>query len=404
MTTPDLDFESPDALRDPYPLYRHLLELDKAPLHPGLNGICLARYTDVQGAFRDERLSSNRFGPVLASLPPEVARAAEPLARSLRHWTLFLDPPRHTQLRRLINQGFTPRLVRALEPRIRQVVDELLDAVVEKESFDAVADLAYPLPAIVIAEMLGLPVEDRDRLKHWSQELLYGLSTVPEIERLGRAQAAVVEMQEYFGAIVRARREEPREDIISALVAARDEGEPLSDEELVATCIMLLFGGHETTTNLIANGLLTLLRHPEAVRDLRADPALLEGAVEEVLRYESPVQRLSRSTAAPVELGGHALEAGRRVVLFLAAANRDPRRFEDPDRFDIHRRDNRHLAFGYGIHFCVGATLGRLEGRLAFGAVLDRFADLELLVDEPEWHETTGVRALRRLPIAARPA
>ena len=285
---------------------------------------------------------------------------------------LLQDPPDHTRLRTLVSKAFTPRAIESLRGRIEQMVDALLDVAVDRGEMDLIADLAYPLPASVICEMLGVPLQDRDRLREWSADIARSLDAVivsdPEV--IARANAAGVALREYFERLVAERRRAPRADILSGLIAAEEAGDRLSTDELFATVILLFLAGHETTANLIGNGMLALLRHPAELARLRDDPALIESAVEELLRYDSPVQRVSRITTADVVIGDRTIPAGSLAMALLAAANRDPAYFPDPDRLDVARRDNRHLAFGSGIHFCLGAPLARLEGRIVFAALL----------------------------------
>jgi cytochrome P450 len=334
-------------------------------------------------------------------MDPDRRAALAPLEEIHQGMMLFSDPPKHTRLRGLVNKAFTPRVVEGLRERIRAVVDGLLDEVDPAGRMDVIADLAAPLPVIVIAELLGVRAEDRVQLKHWSDAFAAfiggqaGIENVPEW-----ANEGIVALREYFGEEVARRRVEPGDDLISALLAAEERGDVLSENELFATCILVLIAGHETTTNLIGNGLLALLRHPEQRRLLQDDPALARSAIEELLRYDSPVQLTSRLALAPLELGGKQIDEGRFVDVWLGPANRDPAQFPDPDRLDLRRADNRHVAFGYGPHFCVGAPLARLEGQIAISAILDRVPAIRL-VDEPlEYQQSTVFRALKRLPVA----
>jgi cytochrome P450 len=385
---------------DPYPFYEALRA--GGPVQWSELGQTweIFGYAEVAAALRDPRLAADRSTLFFSWMDPERRAALAPLEEIHQGMMLFSDPPKHTRLRGLVNKAFTPRVVEGLRDWIRTVVDRLLDDVEPAGRMDVIADLAAPLPVIVIAELLGVRAEDRVQLKHWSDAFAAfiggaGAEDVPEW-----ANEGIVALREYFGEEVARRRVEPGEDLISALLAAEERGDVLSENELFATCILVLIAGHETTTNLIGNGLLALLRNPDQRQLLRDDPSLIRSAIEELLRYDSPVQLTSRLAVAPLEVGGRQIEAGRFVDVWLGSANRDPAQFPDPERLDLRRADNRHVAFGYGPHFCVGAPLARLEGQIAVSAVRDRFPTLTL-VDEPlEYQHSTVFRALKRLPVA----
>jgi cytochrome P450 len=298
-----------------------------------------------------------------------------------------------------VTQAFTPRVVEDMRSHIGSIVDDLLDAVEANGSMDLIGDLAYPLPVIVIAEMLGVPPEDRDQFKQWSDRLVAGLDPLVTRDVLALADEAVAELRDYFAPLFVARRAEPRGDLISALVGAEEEGERLNEEELYATCILLLAAGNETTTNLIGNGTLALLRHPDQCVLLRDDPSLIESAVEEMLRYDGPVQLTSRVAMEDVWISGTRIAAGEFAVAILGAANRDPLQFADAASFKVAREDNRHAAFGHGIHFCLGAPLARLEAQIAIPRLLERMPNLQLAESKPVWRETTVLRGLKRLPV-----
>jgi cytochrome P450 len=389
--------------RDPYPTYKALQTKD--PFHRSrlVGGWVLTRYGDVSAVLRDNRfLADDRKLPFFAKNRKRLLDAgvltAEEAARDAPTM-LRVDPPNHTRLRGLVNKAFTPRAVESLQPRIEQIVDHLLDAVVEKREMDAIRDLAYPLPVIVIAEMLGIPPEDRAQFKRWSDDVVGDLGTA-NIESTRRAMAASRELRLYLEPILEERRREPKEDLLSALLAAEEAGDRLSTEEMYTMVMLLLVAGNETTTNLIGNGLLALLRHPDQLALLRTDPSLAEPAIEELLRYDSPVQATSRFVLEDVELAGNTVSAGQQVALLLGAANRDPQRFERPDELDITRENVQPLSFGSGIHYCLGAPLARMEGRIALGALLERFPNLRLATDNLEWNDNLILRGVKSLPLA----
>jgi cytochrome P450 len=382
----------PEILADPYPLYCQLRSSDPVHWDSNLGSWVLTRYADVVACLLDPRLSARRiYGS------PETQ---DPITRALSQEMLFLDPPDHTRLRKLVTRSFTPRMVEGMRPRIQQIVDQLLDAAGSSGGMDAIRDLAGPLPVVVIAEMLGVPVTDRDALKRWSDDFAALLGTLSlDEEQMAKARQSAMEMIDYFQGVVRQRRGGPGDDLISALIAAEEQGDALSAGEVVMNAMLLLAAGHETTTNLIGNGLLALLRHPEQQRRLMDEPSLIVSAVEELLRYDSPVQFTDRIAREPLEIGGLGIEPGQTVTVVLAAANRDPAQFPEPDRLDLGRRDNRHVAFGQGIHFCVGAALARLEGQIAIQTVLSRFPALRLESNRLHWRTNQVVRGLKSLPV-----
>jgi len=393
---PRVDLLDPAVLSDPYPLFHRLRTEDPVHWEADLEFWALTRYADALYALREDSLLSSAIHD-----SPRPGGVGLSSAR----WFVFLDPPRHTRLRALVHSAFTPQVVEGLRARIQAIVDELLDRAAEAGRLDLIADLGFPLPAIVIAELLGVPAEDRAQFRAWSADLAAAGGLVrmaaDGAERLSRARAGGAALNAYFRDIIRERRRAPRDDLVSRLTGVQSAEGTLSEEELVDTCALLLFAGHETTTNLIGNGMLALLRHPDELSRLRADPSLIGSAVEELLRYDSPVQMRVRVARETVEIGGRRIAKGQRVLILVGAANRDPARFPDPDRLDIARPDNRHLAFGHGIHFCTGAPLARLEGAIAIRRLLRRFPRLELTTDQLAWRETLTLRALNALPVSA---
>lgn len=381
-------------MANPYPFYRRLRARD--PVHWDGSSWMLTRYVDVVAALHDPRLSSRQFdhSSRLAGDPVSVE-----VARHLSQWMLYSDPPSHTRLRSLAQRAFTPRSVEILRSRVQGFLDDLLDTVQAEGQMDVIRDVAYPLPAIVIAELLGVPPADRDLFKQWSDDLFGYLGNVYDGYQAERAAAGIAGLSGYLVPIIERRRRTPEDDLISRLIAAQGQAERLSDNELVAFCTLLLIAGHETSTNLIGNGLLALLQHPDQIQHLREDASLIGKTVEEVLRYDPPVQLVWRQTMQALEIGGRQIEAGQVVLLNLAAANRDPDQFREPDRFDITRQETRHVGFGYGAHFCLGAPLARLEGQLALQTMLHRFSTLHLASETLEWHATVAFRRLKALPV-----
>ena len=385
----------PEFLADPYPTYHRLREEDPVH-HSPMDFWVLTRYEDVAAVLRDPRfikeplvsMVAARFG---VSVPPGVELSM-----------LDRDPPDHTRLRSLVSKAFTPRVVEGLRPRIQKMVDDLITRAEAVGTMDLIEEFAYPIPVNVICEMLGVPVDDHERFKGWSLDIARGLDSVwlpLESEIPKRSGAARHAIGDYMRGLIAERRASPRGDLLSALIAAEEAGDKLSEDELIATCILLLIAGHETTVNLIGNGTLALLRHPEELRRLRETPGLITSAVEELLRYDGPVQRTARITSTEVTIGGRTIPKGEMVMPFIGAADRDPSQFPDPDRLDLGRADNRHIAFGWGIHFCLGAPLARVEGQIAIDTLVRRLPGLALVDAEPEHRQSLTLRGLKALPV-----
>ncbi|NMO92804.1 cytochrome P450 [Actinomycetospora sp. TBRC 11914] len=389
----------PEVLADPYPLYKNLRTTDPVHWDPYLHAWIVTGYDDVTTVLK--RFSARRTPPPeyfeLLGVP-EVAPVAELMVRMM----LFMDAPEHPRVRRLASAAFTPGRVAVLDQRIAEIGEQLIDAVLARGDgrMDLMADFADPLPAMVTTDLLGVPVEDHMDLKRWSTtfaEMLGNFQHNPE--RLGGVLEAVQNLVSYFTKEVEAQREKPVDGLVSAYINAEVDGDRFTTEEIVANCIVTMVGGLETTTNLFGNGLLALLRDPEALARLRAHPELMDSAVEELLRFESPSQHTARLAPKDLELGGKQIGQKQAVIAVMGSANRDPQRFHDPDRLDIARQDNRHVAFAWGAHFCFGAPLARLEGRIGFGTLLRRLPTIEL-VDEPlTWRENLGLRGLTALPL-----
>jgi cytochrome P450 len=390
----------PDVLANPYPLFRRLRTEDPVHWDVFLHTWVVTRYVDVLEVL-------HKFSADRTHTPAKLAAMGlgdmSPIAQLMVKQMLFMDPPAHTRLRSLASQAFSPARVAVLRSHIRDIVKRLLDEVQDKGEMDIIRDLGDPLPAIVTAEMLGVPTGDRQRLKNWSAdfaEMLGNFQHNPE--HAPRMLRAVEEMTAYFKDQVCIQRDRPQEGLVHSLMTAEVDGDRLTDEEVVATCIVTMVGGLETTTNLIGNGVLTLLRNSDEMRRLREDLTLVPSAVEEMLRYESPSQHTGRLASEDVELGGRLIRKGQAVMAVMAAANRDPERFPDPDRFDVARADNRHLAFGYAAHFCFGAALARVEGQEVFEAIMRRLHDLELQPGDLTWRNNLGLRGLTALPVKFR--
>ncbi|AVH74387.1 cytochrome P450 [Nostoc sp. 'Lobaria pulmonaria (5183) cyanobiont'] len=391
----------PEFRSDPYPFYHRLRSKD--PIHWSYLGFwVITRYADNLTLLRDSRFSSdlrNWSGYEQRYIRREHVEFS-PLAQLVSKWITNQDPPYHTRLRGLVSKAFNPRSIEAMRPHIQDIVNQLLDRVQDAGVMDVIADLAYPLPITVIAQMLGVPVEDRDRLKQWSFDISRTLDPVMTLDLFKQVNSSIMTFIEYLRHLITERRNHPQQDLLSAMIVAREQSDMLSEDELIATCIFLFAAGHETTSNLIGNGLLALLRHPDELDKLKQNPTLIQSAIEELLRYESPVQLWWRTALEDIEFGNSIIRKGQMVIVHLGAANRDPDQFPDPDRLDITRRENRHIAFSNGIHTCLGAALARLEAEIVFNTLLERMPNLKLQSNAVEWHETMSLRSLKALPIA----
>jgi hypothetical protein len=402
----------PQLLADPYRFYERLHGMGSVIFVPGLFGIgawVVGSYGSCQLVLRGKSFGKEGAKVVPAEVLARIPQESVELAERRRNSMLFRDPPDHTRLRSLVNQAFTPRTIEQLRPHIAEIADQLIDAMTGTRdgaaggqgSADLIGEFAFPLPITVIAELLGVPPADRDRFKAWSTALAGGLhpaATPEDIRRAGQAAAAI---DAYVLTVVEERRREPRPDLISALVQVQSEGDKLSEAELAATCRLILTAGHETTVNLIGNGMRALLLHPEAREALTKEPALLPSAIEELLRYDSPVQMTVRFCYQDTALGPHHIKRGDLVITLLGAANRDPAQFPDPDRLDLRRENaHTHLSFGLGIHYCLGASLARVEGELALSALLRRLPSLSLTKEPLIYRDNLVLRGLKSLPVA----
>jgi pimeloyl-[acyl-carrier protein] synthase len=389
---------APHMFTNPYPTYAVLRAKDPVHWSPLMDSWIVSYYEDVDAILRDhKRFSSDaRHRRSARPRPSVVASPNEPPSM------LFLDPPDHTRLRALVNKAFTPQAIEALKPRIRVIANAMLDQIPDPATFDVIETLAYPLPVIVMAELLGVPPEDRAQFKVWSDQRARLLELTITASEIQVAIQAAREFDAYFLEVINARRKEPRDDLLSTLVAAEEAGDKLTQSELLVMLRLLLIAGNETTTNLIGNGLLALLCHPDQLQALRADPSLMPSAVEELLRYDGPVQINGRTAMEDMEIKGRHIQQGQSIILLIGSANHDPNVFHSPERLDITRKEGNHIAFGRGVHHCLGAALARLEGGIAFEAILERFAEIRLLTDHPPFKDNVVLRSLRALPVGAR--
>jgi cytochrome P450 len=399
--TISFDPRDPVAIQRPLDILLPLQADDPVHWSPALKGWVVTRYSDVKSIQMNGDMSADRLTPFYQSQPEGERGQLQELVRYLNTWVAFLDPPDHTRLRTVLNKVVTPGAMRELDRAIGEIADDLLDRIEARgpAPFDFIKEFANPLPASVIMDLLGVPREDMVLLRDWSMQLqpfLGGASISPNKYESGRA--GIVGMADYFRAMAADRTRRPREDVVSRFVALRDAGE-ISEDELIGSCILFLFAGHETTTNLIANGVRALLAHPEERARLAAEPELVESAVEEMLRYDGPSGAVVRVVSADHELRGRKLRTGDRVFAMIHAANHDPEQFDEPARFDIARTPNRHLTFNHGRHFCLGAPLARAEARIAIDRLMRRFPNLAMATDTFEYMDTLIMRGVREMPM-----
>lgn len=385
---------SPEFRLNPYPVYDMLRQHAPIFFWENWRFYFLSRYDDCAALLRDNRLGQGEFNEDWS--PPE---SQKDLIRLQKDWMLLKDPPDHTRLRGLVFKAFTPRMVEQLRDTIQAITDRLLDEVQDKGEMDLMAALAYPLPVTVIAEMLGIPRHDQDQFHEWSNALARSLDLTDVTAVYDKASEAAAVFTEYLADLAEQRRRQPQNDLLSALVAVENEGEHLTANELYATSSLLFVAGHETTINLIGNGTLALLRHPDQLALLKENGGVMKTAVEELLRYDSPVQMTSRMALEDITYKGHTFKRGTQVGFLLGAANHDPERFENPGQLDITRQKNQHLSFGGGIHYCLGAPLARLEGEIALTTLLRRMPDLQLATETPEYGDNYLLRGLKSLPL-----
>jgi cytochrome P450 len=391
------------VLQDPYPAYARLLE--DGPLHYVDVGSKWAVWSvfghaECSSIAKDPRCSAKRAQQLLLPLP--LSRQAEfnELARMFSLWLIFMDPPEHSRLRKLLNKGFSPAAIEALRPQIEDLVDRMLRPLKPGMEVDLLSEFAYPMPVSVISEMMGVPEALHGKFGDWSRAIaLFRGSPNRTVEHARAAQDAMLQLTDYFRKTVAERKRNKGNDLISLLIDIEEEGEVLTEEEVYAQCIALLFAGHETTRNLIGNGMYTLLKKPEQTAEMRDNPEMIRSAVEELLRYESPVQFTARVLKEDIEICGQQIPKKWTVLCMLGAANRDPKRFKDPDQLDLKRLNNQHLAFSAGPHACIGSQLARLEGQIAILNLVQRFPDMKLTGSKPEWASTFGLRGLKSLQV-----
>ncbi len=396
----EIDLRSREFRVDPYPIYDLLRQYAPVVFRDELNMWVVSRYADVTAILRDRR-----FGRTIDHVLTREQRGVPPKPQHRRAFDMLSEnsmfdkePPDHTRLRGLVHKAFTPRRVENLREAVQSTADMLLDEVQSKGSMDVLADFAVPLPVTVIAELLGVPEEERGLLRNWSQTIVAMYELAPTAEQERAAIQAATEFTEYLHKLAAQRRQQPKDDLMTALVEAEEAGDRLSEDELIATCILLLNAGHEATVNVIGNGLYALFRNPDQLQLLQENPSLNTSAVEELLRYDTPVQLFRRFALEDVPFGDVTFRQGQEIALLFGSANRDPERFPNPDAVDISRSENPHIAFSLGVHYCLGAPLARMELQIAFATLMRRFPDLAL-AQEPQYRDSVVIRGLESLQV-----
>ena len=402
-----IDFSDPVIQADPYAIYAGLRR--DHPVVWNERTWLVSRYHDITTLLSDPRMSSARTDQTFAVLPPDVQEELTPMRSIMTSRMLLSDPPKHTRLKGIVNKAFTPRISESRRERIVQICHMFIDRVIEQGRMDVMEDIASPLPGWAIADILGIPADEQGFFTRWARDQVRiydraGVSPADRVAVMRQGQRSMLEMREYLSGIIAERRKRPQEDLISELIQAEEQGDRLSEDELFAMCVALLVGGNNSTAHLIGNAVLTLIRHPEALARILADPDLIRPAVEEVMRYESPVQATSRVIKEDMEFGGQSFQAGQGVVVLFGSGNRDPEQFADPDHFDITRQSNRHLTFAHGPHFCLGASIARTVTQVGILTTIQRCADLQLVDDKIEWLEGFAFRGPKTLNVTFRPA
>ena len=400
----DVDLTSPEALLNPYPLYDQVRTHDPVHWNKADSSWYVMRFDDLMWILRDDRMSSERFKVLVRSLSDEERERYAPFIDSVTSWILMSDPPSHTRIRSLVNKAFTPRVIENMRARVQTLVNGMLDKVQGNGRMDVIADLAVPLPGIVISDMLGVPAKDQPQFKSWSNDISRGLEgaagTGSVIERLEMGQKSLLELSEYFRDVIQNLKANPQDNLLNSLVEVEEAGDRLTEKELVANCVMIMFAGNETTTNLIGNGMLALLQNPNQKQLLQEDGGLIGSAVEELLRFDSLIQKTRRTATIDVELRGKTIKAGDLIAMCYGSANRDPEQFDEPNRLDIKRADNRHAAFAQGLHFCLGAALARMEGQIAIGTMIGRMPDIKLEAKDLERNPSLVFWGLKALHVS----
>ena len=402
---PNSDMTTPEAIQRPYPIFAQMREETPVHWNESLKGWLATRYEDVRSALMDRNLSVEKMHGFAARGHGDLQEKIAFLTKIIGGWMVFKDQPDHTRLRTVMQGAFLPQEIEKLRPRVEAISHQLLEELARKQSregrVDLVWDYAFPMPAIVVGELCGVPASEAERLKYWADDIgkfvLQGRSTP---DKYDRSYGALVECVEFYRELVTKERRNPRDNLVSRMIESPGVDEPLTDDEIVSTLVLLLFAGHETTTNLIANGMLSLLRYPEQLQLLQSDLSLVDAAVEEFLRIEGPAAVVVRIAVQPIEIGGQRINAGERIFLALNSASHDPAIFKKPEDLDVRRSGQKHMAFGMGIHTCLGAPLARLEGRVAFGMLLERFTDFQLVEPNVEWRDELITRGLKSLPIS----
>lgn len=400
------DLLCPEAVDDPYTYFGRLRETDPIHWNPLWRGWIITRHKDVTDVLLDaDRFSSNRMAYLEAHASDEKRQSLKAYFELLSRWLVFIDPPDHTRLRLLLQRAsFTPRQMAAWRPRIEAIVNALLDQIEPGQAVDFIQTFAFPLPVLVISEILGFPPQDREQVRQWTQDVALPFFLVLGIdphEKWARAEAAAKAFSDYARSLIRERKKNPRDDLLTAMAQAENKGDFLNEDEVVANTVLLMIAGHETTSNLLANGLLAFIRHPDQMDLLRQEPERMGAAVEECLRYDPPVTATVRWAKADLQLQDKAIQAGQKLLLVLAAANRDPAQFQQPDQFDIARglTPQQHTAFALGTHYCLGAPLARQEGEVAFTTLFHRFRTFTLTTNRPTYKPMVIARALENLPV-----
>jgi len=396
------DLSSKDFYSNPYPAYEYLRSHDPVHWSAQWGGWLLTRYRDVSAVLRDAEHFSNvgRMSKFLNQLPEDVRKELKPFEDHFQRGLINSDPPDHTRIRGLLSKAFTPRLIESQRSRVQSLVDDLLDSVAGKGSMDVIADFAFQLPTAVIGDMLGIPLRDRAQFKKWADDINAFVGTGSAVSQsAGQAQKSLLELREYFRGLIALRRSYPQADLITALAGAEDQGTLFNDGELLSVCVTLLLAGYETTMSFIGNATLALLNNPTQMERLIQEPSLFPNAIEELLRFDGPIHRQWRVATTDIEVEGKQIAKGQLVGAMLGAANRDPEQFPDPGRLEISRPNVRHLAFGVGIHFCLGAPLARVEGEIALRTLVLRFPRMRLATNEPPWRQEITIHGLKSLPV-----